>query len=135
LIFLDTGALVARHLARDEHHDAAVRGFRLIAEQALPVATSSHVLDETFTLLGRRAGHRFAAERAREMLASRSLRVLRPAEAEEVAALAEFERFADQRVSYTDALSFVLMRRRRMHEAFSFDRHFVLAGFVLWPDA
>ena len=32
-------------------------------------------------------------------------------------ALAEFERFADQRVSYTDAISFVLMKKEKIREA------------------
>ena len=99
----------------------------------LSAATSIHVLDETITLLGRWAGHAFAAQRARAVFASRSLRILRPSEDDEIQALADFERFADQQVSYTDALSFVLMRRLGLREAFAFDRHFLLAGFTLWP--
>ena len=46
------------------------------------LVTTSHVLDEVFTLLGRCAGNAFAVERA-----------------------------------------------------FSFDRHFALAGFELWPES
>ncbi len=134
MIFVDTGAFLARYLEKDGHHRDAVSGFQRIEEAGLPVATSSHVLDEVITLLGRWAGHRFAAERARTIFASRALRILRPDEGDEVAALTEFERFADQRVSYTDALSFVLMRKEKIREAFSFDRHFPLAGFALWPD-
>jgi predicted nucleic acid-binding protein len=133
LIFVDTGAFLARYLKRDEHHETALRGFRDL--EGRPAATSTHVLDETFTLLGRWAGNRFAAERARAILASPSLRILRPTAGDEVAALDDFERHADQRVSYTDALSFVLMRARGIHEAFAFDRHFALAGFTLWPPA
>jgi predicted nucleic acid-binding protein len=41
--------------------------------------------------------------------------------------------FGDQAVSFTDALSFAVMRRMRIERAFSFDRHFALAGFELWP--
>jgi predicted nucleic acid-binding protein len=133
LIFVDTGALLARHLHRDEHHEEAARGFDRIRTDRLAVATSIHVLDETITLLGRWAGHRFAAERARSIFASTALRILRPTESDEVAALAEFERYADQGVSYADALSFTLMRRHGIAEAFTFDRHFALAGFTLWP--
>ena len=31
------------------------------------------------------------------------------------------------------AISFVLMRKQKIREAFAFDRHFLLAGFALWP--
>ena len=46
-----------------------------------------------------------------------------------------FRRFADQKVSYTDCVSFVLMRRYAIVRAFAFDRHFIQAGFDLWPGA
>jgi len=133
MIFVDTGAFLARYLEKDAHHRTAREGFRRIEKDGLPVVTSNHVLDETITLLGRWAGHRFAADRARAIHASRAFRILRPDEGDEVGALRQFERFADQKVSYTDALSFVLMRKEKIREAFSFDRHFVLAGFALWP--
>lgn len=41
------------------------------------------------------------------------------------------QRFHDQPFSLTDAVSFELMRRERLTEAFAFDRHFVTAGFKL----
>ena len=135
MIFIDTSAFLARYLSRDEHHPQAQQAFDRLARERRPVATTSHVLDETITLLGRWAGHTFAAERARSILASRILRILRPTKDDEIAALGEFERFADQHISYTDALSFVLMRQNGIREAFAYDRHFSLAGFPLWPDA
>lgn len=135
MIFIDTGAFLARYLERDEHHETALGGFSQLERGRLPAATSVHVLDETITLLGRWAGHAFAAERARFIFASRALQILRPTPGQEIEALAEFERFADQHLSFTDALSFVLMQERSIREAFAFDRHFLLAGFTLWPPA
>jgi uncharacterized protein len=38
-------------------------------------------------------------------------------------------KYADQRVSFTDCISFVMMKRERVKIAFTFDRHFSLAGF------
>jgi len=133
VIFVDTGALLARYLERDQHHEDALSGFALLERERRPACTSIHVLDETITLLTRWAGATFAADRARAILASRSLRILRPSPDQEVAALSWLERFADQRVSFTDALSFVLMHDAGIQEAFAFDRHFPLAGFALWP--
>jgi predicted nucleic acid-binding protein len=40
-------------------------------------------------------------------------------------------RFADQRFSLVDAVSFEVMRRERVTQAFAFDRHFEVAGFDL----
>lgn len=84
-------------------------------------------------MLARRAGHAFAAERARAMLGSEVLEILRAGSEEETAALALFEKLADQLVSFTVCLSFALMRREGIRRAFSFDRHFTTAGFELWP--
>ena len=110
-----------------------MRGFRLLAEQRVRAVTSNHVLDETITLLGRRAGRDFAAERGRAWIASDALQILRPDSGQELAALVEFERFAGQALSFTDCLSFVLMRENGVQEVFGFDTGFRLGGFSLWP--
>jgi hypothetical protein len=134
MIFLDTGAFLARYLERDERHEAALRGFDELAAARIPAVTSCHVLDETISLLGRWAGHVFAAERGRSILASASLETLRPGPDQELAALRHFEKFADQAVSFTDCLSFVLMEERGIRDVFGFDRDFRLVGFRLWPE-
>ena len=131
MIFVDTGAFLARYLVRDQYHDRAVAGWEGIARDGLRCFTSNFVLDETLTLLGRWAGHAFAAERARLMFSSRVLTILRPGREEEVEALQDFVRCADQKVSYTDCISFVLMRANKLKRAFGFDQHFRMAGFEL----
>ena len=133
MIFVDTGAFLARYLGRDQHHAAAVKAWRRLSKETLPPATSNFVLNETFTLLGRWAGYPFAADRARALLHSDLLRILRPGEQDELDAVELFEKYADQQVSFTDCISFVLMRKHGVEHAFTFDRHFRAAGFRLWP--
>lgn len=133
MIFIDTGAFVARYVGTDQYHQRAVRFWKQLARTQERCSTSNFVLAETFTLLGRRAGYQFAAERARIILASTSLVIMRPAGQDELAAIELLEQFADQEVSFTDCISFVLMRRSRTKRAFSFDRHFELAGFRRCP--
>ncbi|MBW2534346.1 MAG: PIN domain-containing protein [Deltaproteobacteria bacterium] len=129
MTFVDTDAFLARYVAADQHHRAAQRTWKKLGRTKQRLFTSSFVLDELVTLLGRRAGHAFAAERARRIYASPRLEILRPTRAGELAALDLFERYAASQVSFTDCVSFALMKQARIRRAFTFDRHFVLAGF------
>lgn len=132
MIYLDTGAFVARYIQRDQYHQPALKGWERLAQSGRRCFTSNFVLNETFTLLARRAGYRFAAQRARSILSSAILTILRPVEEDEHAAVDLLEKYADQAVSFTDCVSFVLMRRRDLADVFSFDHHFERAGFQLW---
>ena len=133
MIFIDTGALIARYIARDEHHIAATEAWKELPTIGRRHYTSNFVLDETITLLGRWSDYAFAAERARHLYSSQSLEILRPSQDDEIAAVELFNKYADQRVSFTDCVSFVLMKKHRLERAFAFDRHFRLAGFETWP--
>jgi len=42
-------------------------------------------------------------------------------------------RYSDHDFSYVDAVSFAVMRQRRIAEAFAFDPDFLTAGFALLP--
>lgn len=133
MIFIDTGAFLARHVQRDRHHEQAVRSWSELAARRRRCMTSNFVLDETLTLLGRRVSYGFAAERAAAWWASAALSIARPDERDELAAIELFRKLADQEVSFTDCISFALMKRHRVRTAFTFDRHFRAAGFELYP--
>jgi predicted nucleic acid-binding protein len=133
VIFVDTGAFLARYVPQDEHHRRARRAWSEIERGRSRCFTSNFVLDETFTLLGRRSSYTFAAERARALLASTALTILRPDADDEAKAVDLFAKFADQKVSFTDCVSFALMRHHGLNRAFTFDRHFADAGFELVP--
>lgn len=133
MIFVDTGAFLARHVSHDQFHAKARRAWKELAKAKSPLFTSSFVLDETFTLLARRTSYPFAADRAEAAYASRVLTILRPDPADELSALALFRKLSDQEVSFTDCVSFALMRRHKLSRAFTFDRHFAAAGFTVWP--
>ena len=132
MIFIDSGAFLGRFVRDDQHHGAAVERWARLRDERHPCLTSNFVLDETLTLLGRRTGYRFAAERGRSLYSSGELHILRPALEDELAAFEWFEKYADQEVSFTDCVSFVLMKKAGIETAFSFDQHFELAGFKLW---
>ena len=132
MTFIDTGAFLARYLPNDQHHRVATALWNKIRTTHERCLTSNFVLDETITLLARRASYLFAAEKARLIYASSALEILRPDSPAELAALDWFEKFADQKVSFTDCVSFTLMREADIQTDFAFDSHFERAGFKKW---
>jgi uncharacterized protein len=126
LIFVDTSAFLAFYYLRDQYHTPAVQLWTALEP---PAVTSNHVVDEFATALGRRVGSRFAADRVADLYASPVIDVLQSTRADELDAILWMRKYADQDISFTDCVSFALMRRRRIRTAFTFDRHFKLAGF------
>jgi len=133
VIFIDTGAYIARHLPADQHRDRSLAAWEDLGRSGWRCFTSNLVLSETLTLLARRTSYPFAVERAFLIMTSSGLTILRPDREVELEALEIFQKLADQRVSFTDCVSFALMRRNRIQRAFTFDRHFRAAGFEIWP--
>ncbi|MEI9898572.1 MAG: hypothetical protein WDN28_33130 [Chthoniobacter sp.] len=64
---------------------------------------------------------------------SKAIEWLRPAPEDLAKAAKLMRKYADQSVSFTDCVSFVLMRREAITRVFGFDRHFQAAQFKLWP--
>jgi len=132
MIFIDTGALIARFVGVDQHHVQALPLWKRIEETRPVCVTSNLVLSETLTYLGRRVDYRFAAQKGKILYASHWLGILRPTEEDDSMGLRYFEKYADQEVSFTDCVSFALMQKRKIRQAFTFDRHYALAGFELY---
>jgi predicted nucleic acid-binding protein len=126
-VFIDTGAFLARYLSNDVYHAQAVAVWKRLRGKTL--FTSNHVIDETLTLLARRAGGRFAADRAENIYASQALEIIYTTPDDELQAVQLLRKYSDQNVSFTDCISFALMKTRRIALAFSFDHHFHRAGF------
>jgi uncharacterized protein len=133
MIFIDTGAFLARYLSNDQYHAQSNEIWDAIRRRRESCFTTNFVLNEVFTLLGRRAGNKFAADRALNIYASRVIKIMRPDRKAEVQAIDTFEKYADQKISFTDCISFVLMKREGIKRAFSFDFHFRLAGYDVVP--
>lgn len=131
MTFLDTGAFIARFIQNDQHHQQATISWKLLHNQDAKCVTSNFVLDETFTLLGRRAGYQFAHERALNIYASQSLSIMRSDVDDELVALSYFKKYADQAISFTDCISFALMDRLKIKRVFTFDKHFSWAGYEI----
>jgi predicted nucleic acid-binding protein len=127
VIFVDSSYWIARELSRDRRHDDA-RSLEALHTRGRLV-TSSDVVAETWTFLGRRAGHALAWAWLDRVLAAPGIRVERIDEELEAEAWAWLRVHDKRPYSFVDATSFALMRRRGIADALAFDGDFAAAGF------
>jgi predicted nucleic acid-binding protein len=132
-IFVDTSAWVALADKDDSHHRDAASSYPSIFKNHKSLVTSNLIIAETYILLLKELRHKAAIEFLERIKASP--RILRIYSNENVETEAEgiLAKFTDQDFSYTDAVSFVMMKRQKIRKAFCFDRHFVTAGFINIP--
>jgi uncharacterized protein len=135
--FLDASGWFAALSARDQHHARAAAAYaKLLATRGTRLITTNLVVAEVHALIvrsgGAAAGLRFLerlyGDPAHEVVwATRDL--------ERAAADRWLRPFRDVPFSLTDAVSFEVMRLAGLHQVFTFDRHFEVAGFERVPRA
>lgn len=130
-IFIDTSAFYALEDSSDNHHKEALQIQERIAQERPLLYTTHHILDESITLIDSKLNPSRAARFARQLLSSRIIGLIRTDEDLEKVALHLYERFEEPRLSFTDCMSFAVMRALEIPTAFAFDRHFEQAGFML----
>lgn len=130
-LFIDTGAFLAKEIKRDQHHSEAAAGWRHLADLPEILYTSEHCIDESATLLARKTNYAFAAGWGADLLAS-GITILRAEPDDWEYSFRLMQKYADQGISFTDCLSFALMKRNRIRLVFGFDHHFSAAGFSIW---
>jgi predicted nucleic acid-binding protein len=139
-VFGDTSGYFALAAESDDHHAEAERLLRRATADRLQLYTTNFVLAETHALFLHRlkssrgaASARAVALRTVERLYQSTRQrnaLIRVTSADEMAAFALLAQFADQDFTFTDATSFVVMRRLGISVAFSFDEDFAKAGFI-----
>jgi len=125
---------LAKEITADQHHRQAVEFWNRIRVEEPAIYSSEHVLDETATLLARRTSYAWSAEWGRDVLEA-GIHFLPAGEGDFEEAFVLMKKFADQAVSFTDCISFVLMKKEGLRDVFGFDRHFASAGFRVWPNS
>jgi predicted nucleic acid-binding protein len=133
-IFVDTSAFLALEDESDKHHKEALQ-FR--AQELLPgnyeLITTSYILDEILTLIRSRLGIPASIAFSKRIRKSQIVRILSVSAETEGKALNLFEEYDDKTFSFTDCVSFVVMRDMNIQEAFAFDQHFSQMGFQTVP--
>jgi predicted nucleic acid-binding protein len=128
---VDTGAWIALAQQRDVHHlQASAISDKLNSENTLLI-TSDYVLDEALTWFRYNVSHKVAIEFASQVISSNVIEIIYIDESLFKKSLELFKKYDDQKFSFTDCSSFVLMRAQHIKQAFTFNSHFITAGFDL----
>jgi len=129
-LFVDTSGFYALLAQRDSQHQAARHVLRRAAGQKRRLVTTDYVLDETATLLKARGEGRLVGDLFDRVFQSAACRVMWTDEERFSQVRAFFLKHGDQACSFTDCVSFCVMKELRLTEALTSDQHFRHAGFV-----
>jgi uncharacterized protein len=131
-VLVDTSALLALANGRDQWHARAVRIARANAASGISYLSTTLVLAEFHARVLYARGPNQAC-RAVSALLNDPAHEWRDVDAGLASEAVErwIVRYGDQAFSLADAVSFEIMRRERMKQAFAFDKHFEAAGFSL----
>ena len=130
LLFVDTSAWFALVNRRDPDHQAARETLESFRGR---LVTSNFIFDETVTLCRYRLGRETAVRVGEGLLGGDLADLARATVKDEVAAWNLFRQRADKSYSFTDCISFVMMRRLGLEQAAAFDDGFRREGFTVVP--
>jgi uncharacterized protein len=125
---VDTSAYYALTDRGENTHQAALQVQQVLIEQRFRLFTTNFILAETHALLLNRLGYHIALRVLTEIDRSRTT-IVRVTVADEKSARALLMKYNDKVFSLTDAISFVVMERLAIPQAFTFDRDFLQYGF------
>jgi hypothetical protein len=132
-IFVDTGAWYALADRTDQHHKRAVKKYPALLKRYPHLTTTNLVIAETYILIRRALGFQPAISFLSNLSSSLRIAKIYSDATLEFKAEKILTTYQDQDFSYTDAVSFAIMRELKIGEAFAFDSHFAAAGFTIIP--
>jgi predicted nucleic acid-binding protein len=127
-VFVDTVGLIAVWNASDQWHQAADAACRALQARGAPLVTTDLVLYECGNAAARRP-YRPRVNVLRQSLIAEGA-VIVPTDLEIEWAWTAYDRGEAGQAGIIDQVSFVVMRRPGLTEAFTNDRHFQAAGFT-----
>ncbi len=130
MIFVDTTIWASAIDASDSLHEDGSAVLKALAGGELPSAvTTDFVLDETLTLLKTRGGRPETIARAiGDIMSSPNLDLVYVDDELFETALRTYQKY--ERLSFTDAVTLVVMQQRKIKEIFSHDEDFDVKGIL-----
>ncbi len=135
-VFVDTSGWLAAINTRDSYYHNVVKTYNDLVAKRTSFVTSNLVVAEMHILIVRERGAAAGCALLDAIYTDPLYRVVSvDRELESEATDRWLRRFADQRFSLADAVSFEIMRRERIGEVLALDKHFEVAGYRLLPEA
>jgi predicted nucleic acid-binding protein len=132
-VFLDMSYLLALELTKDQNHAAAAQHWQSIVQPLPSFVTTSYVFDEIVTYFNSRGQHDKAVQVGESLLLSPSVEFIHVDQSPFREGWEYFQQHKDKDYSLTDCISFIVMKQLGSDVAFTFDGHFVQAGFKKAP--
>lgn len=132
-IFVDTSAWVAVTNRRDQYHETAGSFYKGIFKDFHELLTTNLVVAETYILLRLDCGPETALGWWERIISSLKVKIIYADPDLTGEAITILRKYSDQSFSLTDAVTFALMKKMKITEAFAFDVHFATAGFIQLP--
>lgn len=135
-IFVDTSAFLALFIEKDFHHEIALKKNREYKQQGALLVMSDYIYDELLTRIiydFGKAQTEKAIKVIDETLAAQDLKLLRVDEIVFNKAREILLKFAEHKISFTDATSYVFCKEFKIDEVFSLDEDFKKMGLSVSP--
>lgn len=128
-IFFDTDAIYAFHNFDDPNHHKAVTIFSDLVTLNPQIYLGTNILAEVITMISQQLGKAKAIALLQEFRQS-PYQLIHPSQ--DLIGLAEdiFCSIASKNISYSDCISFAIMKFYNLKYVFSFDRHFKRQDFI-----
>lgn len=135
-VFIDTSAYIALFIASEIHHQKVKRCYQHYRKQRALFFTSDYILDELFTRLlydfGKHATTR-VINLLNKSVANEEIKLFQVDQTVFQKAITLMLKYADQKISFTDATSIVLYKTFAVDEMFTLDSDFKKVGLKVQP--
>lgn len=131
VVFVDSAAWIAIFDKHDQYHGPALRIRHELLDRGVPLVTTGLIMSESLTHIARRVDYSYAAKVGEMIYQSGAVAVVPVNRAQENHALQLMRKWADKKVSFCDCVSFAWLYESGNQAVFSFDKHFLYAGFRL----
>jgi predicted nucleic acid-binding protein len=128
-LFIDSGGFYALISSQSESHETSIAVMEDAAKYRRRAITTDYIIDETATLLRARGLSKLLTEFFRLTEESKALAVEWTTPDRFASARKSMLKHLDQEFSFTDCVSFIVMKEFRLTDALATDDHFRIAGF------
>ncbi|MBF0121689.1 MAG: PIN domain-containing protein [Desulfobacterales bacterium] len=128
-IFVDTGAWIALADKNDQYYNSAIRLYDMIQKKKVQLIITDYIFDETVTWLNYKIGHNVACKWGNKIINSRMIEMIIVSDEHIKRAWKLFQKYRDQKFSFTDCISFEIMKILGTKAVFAYDSHFSTMGF------